>query len=504
MPRPPHRALALLALLAPLALTPACSPEAGASGPNGSEGSNGEPEDPTAASARELPKVRTATVRRDDVQRVLETTAPVESVSEIAVVAEASGRVLEVLVQEGDAVAKGQVLARLDARDQEIAVADARVSLAEARSAVEAADVAEREAAARTRSAQLAFAQAQRDLDRNLELTKGDEVSPLSVQAIETSRLARDNAEEDLKQTELAEEKAAIETTRLKSAARRAELVLERNERDLERTTLLAPIDGVVASRTVEPGRNLTLGEVAFELTDLENLRVRFFRPQRELALFTGNADLGLTATTEARPGATFTGAIQRTSPVIDRASGSFRVTAHLDPASAPDGEGHSARLLPGMLLRLFVVTGVHTDTLVVPKRAVRREGAEAFVLAVAEGVVRRVPVTEGYTTDTDVEVLLNDPARGLAAGDEVIVVGSRELQDGDAVRVENVSAAEVAAKVTDAAAADESAGADAEGAGAASPGPSPGSSTDSSTSAPTDASGAGTEDGASGTTDDA
>ena len=453
MPRSPHRTLALLALLAPLAMTSACRPEAGASGPTDA---NEGPEDPTAASVRELPKVRTVTVRRDDVQRVLETTAPVESVSEIAIVAEAGGRVLQVLVQEGDPVTAGQVLARLDARDQEIAVADAKVSLAEARSAVESADVAEREAAARTRSAKLAFAQAQRDLDRNLELTKGDEVSPLSVQTVEASRLARDNAEEDQKQAELAEEKAAIETSRLKSAARRAELVLESSERDLERTTLLAPIDGVVASRSVEPGRNLTLGEVAFELTDLENLRVRFFRPQRELALFTGNADLGLTATTEARPGVTFTGAIERTSPVIDRASGSFRVTAHLDPASEPDAEGDRARLLPGMLLRLYVVTGVHTDTLVVPKRAVRREGAEAFVLAVTEGSLRRVPVTEGYTTDDDVEVLLNDPARGLGAGDEVIVVGSRELQDGDPVRVENVSAAEVAAAVTDAAAADE------------------------------------------------
>ena len=145
----------------------------------------------------------------------------------------------------------GQALARLDDRDQRIAVADAKVSLTETGTALEGADLAEREAAARTRSAKLAFDQAVRDLDRNLELSNGDKINPLSVQAIEASRLARDNAEETLKQAELAELKAAVETRSLQSAKQRAELTLERVERDLERTTLTSPIDGVVAQRMI-------------------------------------------------------------------------------------------------------------------------------------------------------------------------------------------------------------------------------------------------------------
>lgn len=390
--------------------------------------------DPTAVKLRELPKVRTSLVLRMDVERILETTSAVESVSEINIVAESGGRLVEVLVQEGAKVSAGQALARLDDRDQRIAVADAQVSLTETGTALEGADLAEREAAARTRSAKLAFDQAVRDLDRNLELSKGDKINPLSVQAIEASRLARDNAEETLKQAELAELKAAVETRSLQSAKQRAELTLERVERDLERTTLTSPIDGVVAQRMIEPGRNLNMGELAFQISDLENLRVVFSRPQRELDLFTQADVLRLTATTEARPGAVFHGEIQRTSPVIDRTSGSFRVTAKLNPYSEPQAGQKRVRLLPGMLLRLFVVTGEHKDTLVVPKRAVRREGSMVFVLTVRESTIQRIPVTEGFATDDEVEVLMSDPERSLNEGDQVVLVGSRELEDGDRV----------------------------------------------------------------------
>lgn len=453
MPLPPFRERARfvspwIALIA-TGLLASCSPEVTAEG--GELAATSTEVDPTAVQKREAPQVRVAEVRREDVERVLETNAPVESVSEIDVVAEATGRVLEVHVQEGSRVTAGQVLAKLDDRDQQIAVSDAGVSLAEAEAALLAAAIAEREAAGQKRTAKLDLDQAQRDLDRNLELAKGEKVNPLSVQTVETSRLARDNAAEALTQAELAEQKAKVETKRLESAKRRAELVLERAQRDLERTTLLAPIDGVVAQRSIEPGRNLNVGEVAFGLTDLEDLRVIIFRPQRELDLFAGNADLALTATSEARPDFIFQGTIERTSPVIDRTSGSFRVTAHLDPASRPNEAGKRARLLPGMLLRLYIVTGVHKDTLVVPKRAVRREGSAVFVLAVRGDKLTRVPVEESYTTDDDVEVLLTDATRTLEAGDRVVVVGSRELGDGDAVKVagEEGAATESAPKAT-------------------------------------------------------
>lgn len=426
MSRPlPSRSACTLGLLLVVA---ACGTKVSADGGEAGPASGGS--DPSAVQARELPKVRTTKVRREDMRRVLETTSPVESVSEIDLVAEASGRVLKVLAQEGRRVTAGDLLVQLDDRDQAIALADATAMVAEAEAALERSKLAEEETAARTRSARLALDQAERDYQRNEELAAGEATNPLSKQAVETSRLARDNADEALKQSLLAEVKAKVDTRSADSALDRARLAADRSARDLERTKLSAPITGVIAKRSVEPGSNLSMGEVAFQLTDLDNLRVVFFRPQRELDLFTGGEELPLTATSEARPGFEFQGRIERTSPTIDRASGAFRVTAHLEPVSQPNQDGKVARLLPGMLLRLFVVTGIHENTLVVPKRALRREGANVYLLAVTEGRARRVGVVEGYASDDDVEVT---PLGGvLEAGDDVVLVGGRDLEDGD------------------------------------------------------------------------
>ena len=183
-------------------------------------------------------------------------------------------------------------------------------------------------------------------------------------------------------------------------------------------------------------------GTAAFVLTDPAQLRTVFFRPQSELARFSGSGEpLGLTATAEALPGARFRGEIQRTSPTIDPASGNFRVTARFDPEPlefVPEGAAGDppARLLPGMLLRLELVTDRHRGALVVPKRALSREGDRVYLFANEDGNARKPEVTEGFADEEHVEVLAAG-VTDLAEGLEIVVVGARDLEDGEPIRVE-------------------------------------------------------------------
>ena len=224
---------------------------------------------------------------------------------------------------------------------------------------------------------------------------------------------------------------------------RRAELALERASLELEYMRLVSPIDGVVAERSIRVG--LAIGSLqAFVVTDPEALQAVFYRPQRELALFgrrapddgpaeSSGADLELTVRAEALPGRTFRGVIQRISPTIDPASGNFRVTARLDPVALDDPD---ARLLAGMLVRLEIVTERHPHALVVPKRAIRREGDRSLVFVVREGLARAVEVREELSDDEHVEVVpLRDAA--LVEGEPVVVVGSRDLEDSAPVSIE-------------------------------------------------------------------
>ena len=132
-------------------------------------------------------------------------------------------------------------------------------------------------------------------------------------------------------------------------------------------------------------------------------------------------------ATAEAMPGKEFQGTIERVAPTIDAASGNFRVTARMQPAALSDA---AARLLPGMLVRLEIVTDRHANALVAPKRAVRREGDRSTIFVVEGNRARAIEIEEGFSDENGVEVIARGGAT-LAPGAQVVVVGNRDLEDG-------------------------------------------------------------------------
>ena len=409
---------------------------------------------------RETPPVRVTSVERREMTRLLETTSKLESEREIQVFPRSAGVAVEVLAEEGDQVEAGAVLARMDDRDEVLAVRDAEVALAEARNNRELARLAVNDAEERKKASANSARQAERDYERDRQLAESINVaSPLSKQALEASQLARDTARTEEVQAEIAWNRTREEEKRSVTAIDRAQVALERAQLALEYRRILAPFGGVVAQRTLRVGDSVSTAEAAFVLTDIEDLRAVFARPQEELSLFSGVAPgadghrLTLTATAEAHPGVTFEGYIERISPTIEADSGQFRVTARLRPHEDP-----RAVLLPGMLIRMAIVIERHTEALVVPKRALRREGDRRFVLAVvaepsAEGTgrVRQVDVLEGFSDDEYVELLAVDrppvddpelgPAPALAAELPVVLVGSRDLVDGALVRIDDPNA---------------------------------------------------------------
>lgn len=388
---------------------------------------------------RELPAVRVTPVAVREMARVLETTSKLESEREIQVMPRVSGVVLALEAEEGDVVEQGAVLARLDEVEQNLAVKDSEVALHESQNALDKLRLAQREAEARVNRAQLAYDQAVRDYERNEKLFAGEKVaSALSQSALEASRLARDNADADRTDAELARERAKLELAAGETAVERATITLERARVMLSYTRITAPFDGVVAQRGIKVGDAVGPSTKAFVLTDVALLRCAFSRPQEELGLFArvglenGDGRLTLSATADAFPGRTFQGWIERISPTIEAQSGQFRVTGRLECVQ----DGGRVRLLPGMLVRLSIVTERHAEALVVPKRALDREGERRYVWIVREGAARRVEVQEGFGHEEWIEVLPVDAAQ-LAAGTPVVVVGARDLAEGDEVRVD-------------------------------------------------------------------
>ena len=389
---------------------------------------------------RELSTVRVTPVVARDMVRTLETTSKLESEREIAIVPRVGGVVVAVHAEEGDVVAQGAELATLENIEQTLAVQDAEVAASETRNTLEKLRLAVREAEARVARVQTAFEQGERDHERNLRLFEGERVaSALSQSALEASKLAKDNAEADRKDADLLLERSKLELAAGETAVERARITLEKARLALAWTHVTAPFAGVVASRSVRVGDAVSAATTVFVLTDIDTLRCVFSRPQEELDLFArvgqaqGDERLAVEATADAFPGRTFAGWIERVSPTIDPQSGQFRVTGRLDCVQ----DGGRVRLLPGMLVRLAIVTERRADVPVVPKRALEREGDRRYVLVVRDDRATRVEIREGFADEEFVEVT---PVTGkLALGEPVVVVGGRDLAEGEAVKVDGM-----------------------------------------------------------------
>ena len=410
----------------------------------------GAPESLTQAiKKQEATRVRTQPVELREMERSLSTTTVVESETEIQFFPRVAGVVVSLSVEEGDRVERGQVLARLDDREAAAALEDAQISLKEAREAVPKLELAAREAEERSERAKLAFQQAQRIAERN------EKTGLVSQSDLEGLRNTRDSNEIDWRANKLAWDRAEQELKDSGTAIERAELAVARQELALSYTRLAAPFSGVIAKRTIKVGDSASPSMAAFVLTDPDRLRAIFHRPQREFSMFqtarlateSDSAEpLEIRVKAEAYPELTFGGSIELVSPTVSADSGSFRVTVALDPAS---NEDPSVRLLPGMLVRLAIVTDRHAEALVIPKRALRREGDRHFLFVAEAGHARRVDVESGFSTDEDIEVV---PLTGqeLVAGAAVIVIGNRDLEDGSPVNSEEWSADGVGAEAAE------------------------------------------------------
>ncbi|MEE8468510.1 MAG: efflux RND transporter periplasmic adaptor subunit [Planctomycetota bacterium] len=406
-----------------LCAAPACKP--------GSEAGAQEPLS-QALRRRQTTRVRVEPLVVREMLRTLSTTTNVESEYEIQVFPRVSGVLQSLRVEEGDRVEAGAVLAVLDQRDAQALLLDARVGLQETKDEIPGLELAVEEALERVASARLAWEQGKHEVQRN------EQAALLSEVEMGKLRLARDTAERDHAAARLGQKKAEQTRDAHATTIERAILVVERQELGLSYTEITAPFAGVIAARMVKQGDAVSTGAALFTLTDPDHLRAIVYRPQSELIFFQrararvegGGEEIAILVRPDALPGEEYLGRIRILSPTVDPESGSFRLTIDLEQ---PPLESAKPRLLPGMLVRLEIVSDRHLDAMVVPKRAVRREGDAHFVFVVRQGRAVRVAVQEGFSESEHVEILPVE-ADSLAAGDLVVVAGNRDLEDGTEV----------------------------------------------------------------------
>ena len=233
-------------------------------------GSNGEVADEQVSEPEVLAiPVETDIVEFGEVSAAYSGTATLEPEASAVVVSKNTGVVLEILVEEGDVVKQGQVLARLESDRFEL-------ELQRNKATMERMDNA---------------------------LKRAEELYSRKLMSSDEYDAARFDAQS---------QKALYDIAEL----------------DLKHAQILAPISGVVSQRLIKVGNLITQHEPVFQIDDFDPLLAVLHVPERELNLLRTNLPVNMTV--DAFPDTTFAGDVLRISPVIDPETGTFKITAQI------------------------------------------------------------------------------------------------------------------------------------------------------------------------------
>ncbi len=352
--------------------------------------------------------------------------------------ASAMGRLVELRVKEGDLVAQGQVLARIDRVQAAAGAAAAGARVGAAESDVRATTAQVQAAEADAVAAEARAKQAQQTLHRTQDLRK-DGLIPLDQ--LDAAQAAADAAA-----AQLVAARAAIRQLRQTgdgSERRLAEAQADRHRAGdvFAKTEILAPIAGVVTRLPVQEGEMVVIGiqnqpgSTLMTISDLTAIDAEV--KVAEADVLRVRVGQSATVTLEAMPGAPFSGRVVEIGasalPVVatGAAAREFKVKVRLD---RPLRE-----LRPGLTCDAEILTAERQGVLTVPLQAVvirqTAQGHEEPGVFVPEGRIARFrPVKTGLIGGLDIEV------SGLAEAATVVVgpfQALRDLQDGQSVRVQ-------------------------------------------------------------------
>ena len=414
-------------------------------------GCSGMPGMPGSSPALE----RSAAVTRGSLVSSVNATGNIQAESETRVAFQQPGKVAEINVEIGMPVRKGEVMARLDTTDLELALAQAKAGLiianaaysrtvegardsdiAAAKAGLNAAyanynrlrrgadqsDIEVVEAGLRKAEADLRAAQAAYDIafKRNPGAIGSSPTVAQLEQARNNLRAAQLQLDKVLKGADSAqlasvtqqieEAKARLESLespaqdfdirRAEAERKRAELAVERAQRQLDKATLVAPIDGVVSAVGVDEGEVAgTQPVVSLADTSLYHIDVKV--DEIDIAKIKEGQDVAVTL--DALPGVELSGRIDRIAPNSTVVSGivSYAVRIVLDQTDAP--------LRVGMTANTSIVLDRRDGVLQAPNWAVRRDrgqGKSFVTVKDAEGQFQEIEVQTGARSDTLTEIV--------------------------------------------------------------------------------------------------
>lgn len=391
---------------------------------------------PTAPKSQTL-NVDAAVAKEGSLEKEIQYVGTTYPVREVSLRSRVEGQILDMNVDMGDRVEKGQVLARIDDSINNKSVLEAKAELEALRSEVTSLQADVNEGLTQIEQAKTTLKQAESDFARWNQLVKEGAVTQ---QSAEQAQNTRDNAQQTLEsaQQQVANRSSAVVAAQRRVAAQEALVAQEQQEEAF--TVLTSPVTGSVLERVAEPGDLAQVGDEVLQLGDFSQVQVQVQVSELEMA----RIQLGQTAQVklDALPEQTFTGKVTQISLAAND-------TARIVPieVTIPNSD---RRIGSGLLAR--VQFGEENDShIVIPETAIQvatinkaqevstdsANTATIFILQQQgkQATVKTRKVTLGDRDNSQVEIL-----SGLEPGEKYVVRSTDNLQDGDRVNLSFLS----------------------------------------------------------------
>ena len=321
---------------------------------------------------------RTATIERGDIRVAISATGTLSAISTVTVGSQISGQVTDVLVDYNSEVKKGEVLARIDPSTYEAQIEQGNAQIANAQASL--------------KQAQATLANAELDYTRKADLGRQKLVAQSDV---DLARAARDQARAQVNaaQASIRQQAASTQTTRV----------------NLDRTVIRSPVDGVVLTRTIEPGQTVAASLQAPELftiaEDLSKMKIELAVDEADI----GQVKVGqaVSFTVDAFADRQFRGQVQQ---VRLSATTTSNVVTYPVVVSVDNSDG---TLLPGLTVNAEIEVSKRDD-----------------ILKVSNAALRYKPTGEAATATAAAQAPQGGQNRGGGIGDDLArVAGSLQLK---------------------------------------------------------------------------
>src|SRR5262245_3594403 len=321
----------------------------------------------------------TARVDKGPLRNVVNATGVVQTVVTVQVGSQVSGQVLELFADFNSVVKRGQLLARLDPRNFEAQVQNARATVAAAQARVRSseAEIQTNKANIQSTRANLEAAKVARDnalilFNRAKDLmTKGlsSQNDYDNAKANSDSAQAKyEQAQASLDQVQAQSVSSAAQLEQTKAQLQQAEADLERANLNLEYCNIYSPVDGVVISRNVDVGQTIAASMQAPTLfsiaNDLSRMQVNASVDEADIGNISAAEDVRFTV--DAYPNDVFRGRIAeiRLSPQTVQNVVTYSVILSIDNSEM--------KLRPGMTANITITVDQRDNVLKIPNAALR------------------------------------------------------------------------------------------------------------------------------------